>query len=556
MGKKAAPPPDYQSLAKQQGTENRDTAKYNAELNRVNQLTPYGSLTWTNKPTLNKAAYDAAVQKNQNAEALYLQANPDVAAAVKAGTIKSGLDHYAQYGKKEGRQGYFEAPQESDFMTENWTQIMDLDPAQQKLLDQQNALSEQYGQLAGEGMSRVGEAMAKPMDMSGLPEMKGAPTAGPLAGASDASRFQTERLNPTALANAMPTPGAVGASQVSTSFDTSGVRKLPGQIDDTSRRRVEEALMSRLNPQYQQDEQALRTRLLNSGIEVGTDAYNREMANHSQRLNDARMQAILAGGQEESRQVGLQSGLQAQEFGQAQAKGQFAQTGDIANANNNLQAGMFNTQMSQQNARDRISNLLAAQGLNLQTDQANYGRDMASRQFDNATQAQQFQQELAGAQFGNQARQQSLQEQAWLRQLPLNEVNALRTGSQVTGPQFQQYYTSNAQAAPIFDAAMAQNNAAMQQAQINQSGTNALLGGLAMMGGAYLGKPSDIRLKKNIKRIGDHPAGVGRYSWDWKDGSGSAFGVLAQELQGVRPDAVRVGANGFLEVNYGVIGGE
>ena len=37
------------------------------------------------------------------AEAAYLQVNPDVAQAIKNGQFKSGLDHYLAFGKKEGR---------------------------------------------------------------------------------------------------------------------------------------------------------------------------------------------------------------------------------------------------------------------------------------------------------------------------------------------------------------------------------------------------------------------------------------------------------------------
>ena len=36
-------------------------------------------------------------------ETVYLQLNPDVAAAVSAGTLESGLDHYLRYGAREGR---------------------------------------------------------------------------------------------------------------------------------------------------------------------------------------------------------------------------------------------------------------------------------------------------------------------------------------------------------------------------------------------------------------------------------------------------------------------
>jgi hypothetical protein len=63
----------------------------------------------------------------------------------------------------------------------------------------------------------------------------------------------------------------------------------------TASRRGEEALMSRLEPRFAQDEERLRTRLLNQGIGQGSEAYRREFDQFGQTQNDARMQAILQG---------------------------------------------------------------------------------------------------------------------------------------------------------------------------------------------------------------------------------------------------------------------
>jgi hypothetical protein len=555
MGKKSTPPPpDYAAAAQAQAAASKDTAQYNTELNRVNQVTPYGSLTW-----------------NQTT-------GPD--------------------GKPV------------------WTQTVQLSPEQQALQNSQDKLSQGYLNTAQSSLDRISQAMGTPFDMSGIPDMQGAPQGGTSASVStpftsvtpgqlqltgpDASRYQTAGLDVAALANLYgkaPTVSAAsvgGGGNITSTFDTSGVRKLPGQIDDTSRKRVEEALMARLNPQYQADEQALRTRLLNSGIEVGSDAYNREMNNFSQRLNDARMQAVLAGGQEESRQVGLIQGLQGQEFNQAYQKGKFGQDAEIAMANNALQAGIANANnalqaqiangnFSQRNASDRIAAILAAQGLNQQGAQQNFGMDLSSRTFGNAAQEAQFAQGLASAQFANNAadtatqrqlqidqitnamglananfnnqnRQQSIQEQAYLRSLPLNEANALRSGGQVQGPQFSSYYTGGqSQAAPMFDAAVAQGNYDMQAAAQQQSGFNALLGGLASLGGAGILKYSDPRLKSNVTRIGTHPLGIGLYEYDIF--GKRERGVMSTEVRQVMPHAVVVGEDGFDRVNYSLLGG-
>ena len=51
MGKSSAPPPpDYAAAAVAQGQANKDTAKFNAGANRVTQIAPQGSSTWTIRP--------------------------------------------------------------------------------------------------------------------------------------------------------------------------------------------------------------------------------------------------------------------------------------------------------------------------------------------------------------------------------------------------------------------------------------------------------------------------------------------------------------------------
>ena len=71
---------------------------------------------------------------------------------------------------------------------------------------------------------------------------------------------------------------------------------------------------------------------------------------------------------------------------------------------------------------------------------------------------------------------------------------------------------------------------------------------------------SDPVLKENIVRIGDHSAGVGLYLFDYKAefrdscGRGRKFGVMADEVERIMPEAVSIGANGYRQVNYGMLG--
>ncbi len=81
---------------------------------------------------------------------------------------------------------------------------------------------------------------------------------------------------------------------------------------EASRKAVEDAIYSRLNPQLDRARASRETDLANRGIRIGSAAYDRAMQNQGMTENDARMQAVLAGGQEQSRMAGLDSAARAQ----------------------------------------------------------------------------------------------------------------------------------------------------------------------------------------------------------------------------------------------------
>ncbi|NBW08270.1 MAG: tail fiber domain-containing protein [Caulobacteraceae bacterium] len=111
----------------------------------------------------------------------------------------------------------------------------------------------------------------------------------------------------------------------------------------------------------------------------------------------------------------------------------------------------------------------------------------------------------------------------------------LQTGSQVAQLLQQQ---GSAQAGGI--TGQAAINRQSQQQAFN------LLGNLA---GTFF---SDRRLKRNIVRIGTTARGSARYRWDWVDGSGSAEGVIADEVAHV-PGALVAHPSGFAMVDYGKV---
>ena len=78
--------------------------------------------------------------------------------------------------------------------------------------------------------------------------------------------------------------------------------------------------------------------------------------------------------------------------------------------------------------------------------------------------------------------------------------------------------------------------------------------------GMNMSQASDRRVKDNQIRIASHPLGIGLYLFDYKPdfrerfGTGRQFGVMADEVDQVMPQAVSVHADGYKRVNYAMLG--
>ncbi len=76
--------------------------------------------------------------------------------------------------------------------------------------------------------------------------------------------------------------------------------------------------------------------------------------------------------------------------------------------------------------------------------------------------------------------------------------------------------------------------------------------------GGGMGMTSERRLKHNIARVGTHPLGIGLYLFDYKPGIGQAegrhFGVMADEVEQVLPQAVVLHPDGYRMVDYRLLG--
>ena len=73
-------------------------------------------------------------------------------------------------------------------------------------------------------------------------------------------------------------------------------------------------------------------------------------------------------------------------------------------------------------------------------------------------------------------------------------------------------------------------------------------------------RPSDPSVKHNILRIGTHPLGIGLYLFEYKPGlrvdghHRRHFGVMADEVEQVMPEAVSRDENGIRRVEHALLG--
>ncbi|MEK1908169.1 MAG: tail fiber domain-containing protein [Pseudomonas sp.] len=149
--------------------------------------------------------------------------------------------------------------------------------------------------------------------------------------------------------------------------------------------------------------------------------------------------------------------------------------------------------------------------------------------------------------------QQAVQDILTQRNQPLNEISALLSGSQVGMPQFGA--GTNQPSLPTVDYSGLveqnyQNQLGAYNTQMQQS--NGILGGLFGLGGKVIGL-SDKRAKKEIEPVGEM-AGHKLYSFKYKKGKGDGkrhVGVMAQEVEKKRPDAVSERKDGLKQVHYG-----
>jgi hypothetical protein len=168
----------------------------------------------------------------------------------------------------------------------------------------------------------------------------------------------------------------------------------------------------------------------------------------------------------------------------------------------------------------------------------------------------------SGFGVGLQARQRGFEELAYQRNEPINTLNAVRSGAQVTGPQFvNSAQQATTQGPDLLGAAQMGYNAQMGDFNAKQQAQSNLNQGLMGLGGAGIMAFSDIRTKEHIEPVGVLANGLTLYTYEYKNefkdhplaGHGKHCGVMAHEVEQVFPYAVKTLDDGYKVVDYGLL---
>jgi hypothetical protein len=547
--------PDYRGAASETAAGNLEAARANIAANRVNQITPYGSLTYkiSGEDKYGNPMWTATQELSPDQQKLY---EYDIAASKGLGELsQTGLNYVRNMMANPFGAGNFQnMSQPSGQMSPQMPATYEEYLAQQGPQMTMEVKPWQQGQYAGMSPKEAYEKYvqspeAQPQFIggqtggaTGLAGLRNVPSTGlpPLIG----------QVNPANLQQIAGGPqlGQIGGAEAqlragqSPELQTSLGQNVGMQGWD----RASNLLMSRLDPQLQRQEQRLDAQLAAQGIPIGSEAYTRAKQDLAMQQNDARIQAQLQA-----------QGIQQNLFGQELAAGQF---GNQAMLGQN-QAQLANLGFTNQAQQQDFANRMAALGYNNQQIQQMYQNQVAQQQANNAIAQQLYGNQFTAADLANRARLQGFNELAYMRNEPLNTLNAVRSGAQVTGPNFVNPAQQAVTAGPDYlSASQMGYNALMGDFNAKQAAQANLNQGLFQLGGSAI-MMSDIRLKENIKPVGVMDNGLTLYSFEYVDevkshplaGKGIHVGVMAQEVEQVFPYAVRTLDDGYKVVDYGLL---
>ena len=472
-GNDAPEAPDPYAVANAQGAANIDAARVTTALNRANQITPYGNLTWSRGGNdWNETGYNNALNLYNEQLANYNSALSNYNAN------QNQNQNQNQYWYGEGGWGYQlqqqpftgtapTAPKREDFgyNPDAWTSTVTLDPRIQSLLDSSLATSQGLQGAIDSSLANTTSTLSQPLT---------GPASVDINGIRAGVEGRYTDLQPSLQgANSLASMGRVGVGEqlarlqnlYSQDFNYNSAPAMP-TADEATRQRVEDALYgrstARLDPRFSQAQDQLNSSLAAQGITQGSEAYNRELQNFNNTRNDAYSSAMndAITGSDDAMQRLFNMGLQARQQGVSEANTlrtlptqEAAALAGIANGLDTASRNWYNTEIAQETAKD-----------NSTANQFNMERTNNQDQFNNTVA---------------------------VRNQILNELNALRTGAQAQAPNFAST-NSGAQvaASPIAQSVYNSYQGDMANYNAQVGSNNAMMGGLASLGGAAMMAPA------------------------------------------------------------------
>lgn len=330
-----------------------------------------------------------------------------------------------------------------------FTATQTLSPTQQAIQGQTEAAQYNLAGMANAQSGNIANLLSTQMDLSGAPSAGNAAAIGNVPGAA------------TSYSQGGPITTNIGQlGNITQSYGPDNF--------SSDRQQVQDALMARMNPQLQIQQQQLQQQLANQGIKYGSTAYNNAMLTYNQQANDARWGAITQASQEQQNEVNM-AAQQAAFQNAAQQQGYQQQLGASTFAN--------------------------------QAQAQQYEQNAANAAFYNSGQAQNLAQAQDAFNAQQSARNQYMQEQYAQRNQPINEITSLLSGSQVTQPNFVNTAGSQIPTTDISGLINTQFNQQLANYQQQNNQYNAMVGGVLGLGAGAL-KASDEKVKKNITRLG------------------------------------------------------
>ncbi len=385
------PKPDYTQAAQAQGAANLEAAQLQARMSNPSVINPYG--TQKVSYILDEPSYQKDLAEYNRKMSAFMQG--------------ISLDMTGKPPKEPDRNLY---------LSPEVTQT--LSPEQQALFEKSNLTKSQLADLALTGARTAHGVIGEPVQLGGMPS----PGAADLLTGAPALRSTDLTAGAPGLRSADLMAGAPALG--STAF-TAGAAPLP-QDAAATRNAAYSAIMSRVNEDVAIQRDNLHSDLIAAGIRPGSQAYDERMKLVDRQYTDAQQQAILSANQQAQQDFTQAMQLRQQTVGEAQdIFGATAQARAQAQAE---QQAMFTASAAArgqavQEAKDQLIASASARG-----------------QFISEQQAEQQAMDVV--------RRQAIAEYLMMRQVPLNEIAALMSGTQIANPYAMPAYAQNAQVQP------------------------------------------------------------------------------------------------------------